>query len=57
VDILTQLIQITKIGNIIAVGEKSLKMLNKLAINCIKVRHPANGGATKFRKQLTKIIS
>jgi len=55
--ILTQLIQITKIGNIIAVGEKSLKMLNKLEINCIKVRHPANGGATKYRKQLTKIIS
>lgn len=55
--ILTQLIQITKIGNIIAVGEKSLKMLNKLEINCIKVRHPANGGATKYRKQFSNVLA
>ncbi|MBW2604594.1 MAG: uracil-DNA glycosylase [Deltaproteobacteria bacterium] len=55
--ILTRLIQITKTENIVAVGEKSFNILDQLGIHCIKVRHPANGGATKFRKQLTKIIS
>ncbi len=57
IGILTRLIQITKIGNIIAVGEKSFNILNQLGKNCKKVRHPANGGAGKYRKQLTKIIS
>jgi len=55
--ILTKLIQITKVGNIIAVGEKSFNILNQVGINCIKVRHPANGGATKFRKQFSIVLA
>lgn len=55
--ILTRLMRITKTGHIIAVGEKSFNILDQLGIHCVKVRHPANGGATKFRQQLTNIIS
>lgn len=40
-------------AKIIAIGEKSASVLGE---KCLKVRHPANGGATLFRKQLPLII-
>lgn len=54
--ILDQLIQITEIENIIAVGQKSYTVLNQLEIASIKIRHPANGGATLFKKQFDSAI-
>jgi hypothetical protein len=56
-DILKQLVKITGIEKIIAVGEKSYAILNQLGFKSIKVRHPANAGAQKFRKQFTGIMS
>ncbi|MEE8431547.1 MAG: uracil-DNA glycosylase [Candidatus Desulfatibia sp.] len=56
-DILMQLIQITGIKNIIAIGEKSYIVLNQLGVKSLKIRHPANGGATKFRKQFSDILA
>lgn len=45
-------------ATIIAVGNTSHEMLCADGWkNIEKIRHPANGGATKFRKQLSEIIS
>jgi len=38
--------------NIVAVGRKCEQSLSELGIEYIGVRHPANGGAPKFRRQL-----
>jgi hypothetical protein len=40
----------------IAVGKKATAQLRKLGIDAPEVRHPANGGATKFREQIMKEI-
>jgi hypothetical protein len=40
----------------IAVGKKAKAQLRKLGIDAPEVRHPANGGATKFREQIMKEI-
>lgn len=42
---------------IIAVGNTADENLRGLGINCSKVRHPANGGATKFREGLREIVT
>jgi len=54
--ILSRLIQITKVKNIIAIGKKSFDMLNQLGIETINIRHPANGGATIFKKNFDSAI-
>ncbi|EKD83379.1 MAG: hypothetical protein ACD_39C00718G0001 [uncultured bacterium] len=41
---------------IVAVGEKAALQLEKLQIEFFKVRHPANGGASKFREQFSALI-
>lgn len=41
----------------IAVGRKCEQSLSELGIDHEQVRHPANGGAPKFRKQLKDIVS
>lgn len=56
VEILKALLDIFKFKNIIAVGKKSEKLLQEADINNIAVRHPANGGATLFRKQFEQIM-
>lgn len=44
-------------GQIIAVGRKSEQSLDAFGItNYIPVRHPANGGAPKFRRQMNDLI-
>ena len=43
-------------ARVIAVGRKSEYCLDKLDINYIPVRHPANGGAPKFRRQMKEIM-
>lgn len=55
-NILLELIRLTGASKIIAVGEKSYKVLEELGISSDKVRHPANGGAGKFRTQLEKLV-
>ncbi|MDH3973897.1 MAG: uracil-DNA glycosylase [Deltaproteobacteria bacterium] len=44
-------------AKVIAVGKVAEKELESLAIDCLEVRHPANGGAGKFRQQIGKIVS
>jgi len=41
---------------VIAVGKKSTHCLKKLGIGFEEVRHPANGGAPKFRRQMKQIM-
>ena len=41
---------------LIAVGRKCEQSLSELGKNYIGVRHPANGGAPKFRKQLRALV-
>lgn len=44
-------------AKVIAVGKKSEYCLERLGIKYIEVRHPANGGAPKFRNQMKKIMN
>ncbi len=55
--ILIDLIRMSGIDNIIAVGEKAYAVLKKQDIAANKVRHPANGGAGKFRQQFSRIFN
>lgn len=54
--ILLQLLQLGDFGQIIALGEKAALQLQQLGISAAKVRHPANGGAGKFRRQLLALL-
>lgn len=47
---LLQMISMFNIENIVAVGNKAWESLNKLEIDCYKVRHPAQGGKNEFVK-------
>lgn len=42
-------------AKVIAVGRKCEQSMTELGISHLGVRHPANGGAPKFRKQLSEI--
>lgn len=53
---LEALIALLKPEKIVAVGEKAALQLEKLQISHSKVRHPANGGAGKFRDQFTALL-
>jgi len=53
---LTQLINLSDIKNIIAAGEKSYSVSSWLGVESTKIRHPANGGATPFKKQFNSAI-
>jgi hypothetical protein len=53
---LKEFINIMQPRKIVAVGEKAAKQLSNLEIEFGKVRHPANGGATKFRNQISKLL-
>lgn len=53
---LIALIELMQPQKIVAVGEKAAAQLALLKIEHFKVRHPANGGATKFRSQITEIL-
>lgn len=41
---------------IIAVGRKCEQVLDRLQVGYLPVRHPANGGAPKFRRQLKTLL-
>lgn len=44
-------------GKIIAVGRKCEQVLDEFGTTYTPVRHPANGGAPKFRKQFNEFIT
>jgi Uracil DNA glycosylase superfamily len=54
--ILHRMLELGQFRSVIAVGEKSAAQLAQLGIVARKVRHPANGGAGKFRRQLLAIM-
>jgi hypothetical protein len=54
--ILRQMLEFGRFKQIVAVGEKSAAQLQRLDIKAFKVRHPANGGAGKFRQQLHELL-
>jgi len=49
---LSDLIDIFKVKDVIAIGNVADDILNKMRIDHIKVRHPSYGGKTLFKKQL-----
>lgn len=53
---ITELIEMFEIETVVAVGRKSEESLLKLDINCVRVRHPAQGGKSEFIKGMEKII-
>lgn len=53
-DILKQLIKLTGVDHLLAVGEKAYQQLSRLGFDVAKVRHPAMGGTTQFREQFEK---
>lgn len=53
---LRQLLGLGKFKQIVAIGEKSALQLHQLEISAVKVRHPANGGAGKFRAQMFDLL-
>ena len=54
--VLRRLLELGQFRSVIAVGEKSAAQLAQLGIAAQKVRHPANGGAGKFRRQLLALM-
>jgi hypothetical protein len=54
--VLRQMLTLGKFSRIVAVGEKAALQLQGLRIAAVKVRHPANGGAGKFRAQLFELL-
>ena len=55
--ILLQLLELGQFKQVVAIGEKSAQQLESLAIVASKVRHPANGGAGKFRAQMLELLA
>ena len=53
---LKQLLELGQFKQVIAIGEKSSLQLQQLEISAVKVRHPANGGAGKFRTQMFDLL-
>ncbi len=53
---LLELIDIGQFKHIVAIGEKAAAQLQQLDIAAVKVRHPANGGAGKFRTQMQGLL-
>ena len=54
--VMNELLSIMNVTKIIAVGEKARVQLEKTGIYAPAVRHPANGGAGKFREQIINVI-
>ncbi len=55
--VMLELLKSVNVTKIIAVGEKSRIQLGEMGIDASMVRHPANGGAPKFREQIIKVIN
>jgi len=55
--VMLELLKSVNVAKIIAIGEKSKIQLGEMGIDASIVRHPANGGAPKFREQIIQVIS
>ena len=53
---LKKMLELGQFKQVVAIGEKSALQLRELGIEAEKVRHPANGGAGKFRLQMLDLI-
>lgn len=53
--ILDDLLEIMNFEKIVAIGQKAYDQLTEMGYDCVKVRHPANGGAGEFRRQMRLI--
>lgn len=53
---LRRLLDAGQFETVVAVGRKSAAQLETLGIDALEVRHPANGGAGKFRTQMSAIM-
>lgn len=56
-NLLSEILSILKPKHIVAVGKKAEFLLSQLGIPCTYVRHPSQGGATKFKKGISSIFS
>ena len=54
--VLRQMLALGRFEKVVAVGKKSAAQLEQLGIAALEVRHPANGGAGKFRTQMREIV-
>ena len=54
--VMLELLKSVNVTKVIAVGEKSRIQLGEMGIDASMVRHPANGGAPKFREQIIQVI-
>ncbi len=54
--VMLELLKSVNVAKVIAVGEKSRVQLGEMGIDASMVRHPANGGAPKFREQIIQVI-
>jgi hypothetical protein len=54
--VLRQLLGLGRFKTLVAVGRKSAAQLAGLGLDADEVRHPANGGAGKFRDQMSGIL-
>jgi len=54
--LLMELLKLGQFKQVVAIGEKSALQLQQLGITAVKVRHPANGGAGKFRTQMSALL-
>lgn len=55
-EVLHRMLALGKFQQLVAIGEKSAEQLRRLGIAATKVRHPANGGAGKFRAQMLELV-
>ncbi len=55
--VLRKMLELGQFDTIVAVGRKSAVQLEELGIDALEVRHPANGGAGKFRAQMSAIVA
>ncbi len=55
--VLKQMLDLGRFRTVVAVGRKSAAQLAELGIDALEVRHPANGGAGKFRAQMSAIVA
>jgi uracil-DNA glycosylase len=54
---LEKLVRKFRSATVIAVGRKAERSLKSMGVRAEYVRHPARGGATKFRQQLKRLVS
>jgi uracil-DNA glycosylase len=55
-NLLSEILSILNPKHIVAVGKKAEFSLSQLGISCTYVRHPSQGGATKFKKGIAKVF-